>query len=54
MVFECLNCSLCGIGAMVVWLNKLRRTILLLHECLDGRGGLIVCDVENGFITPFR
>ena len=54
MVFERLNRSFGGVDAMVVWLDKLGRAILLLHECLDGRGGLIVRDVENGFVTFVR
>ncbi len=51
MVFERLDGPFGRIDAMVVWLDKLGRAILLLHECLDGRGGLIVRDVENGFVT---
>ena len=50
MVFECLNGPFGGIDAMVVRLDELGRAILLLHECLDGRGGLIVRDIENGFV----
>ena len=51
MVFERLDGPFGRIDAMVVWLDELGRAILLLHECFDGRGGLIVRDVENGFVT---
>lgn len=54
MVFERLYRSFGGVDAMVVWLDELGHAILLLHECLDGRGGLIVCDVENGFVALVR
>ena len=34
--------------------NELDRAILVCHVCLDGRGGLIVRDVEHGFVPLVR
>jgi hypothetical protein len=54
VILERLYCSFSGVDALVVWLDELDRAVLLLHECLDGRGGLVVCDIEDGFIPLVR
>jgi hypothetical protein len=51
MIFKRLNCTFGGIDTVVVRLDELHRTVLGLHECFDGSGGLVVCDVEDGFVT---
>ena len=50
MVFERLNRSFGGVDAMVVRFDELDRAFVLLHECFDGCSGLIVGDIEDGFI----
>jgi hypothetical protein len=54
VILESLNCAFSGVDAKIVWLDELDRAILLLHECLDGRGSLIVGDIEDGFIPLVR
>lgn len=54
MIFERLYCSFRGVDAMIVRLDELDRTVLLLHEGFDGRGCLIVSDIEDGFIPLVR
>ena len=49
--FESLNSSLRGVDSMVVGFHKLDCSVLLLHEILDGRGCLVVSDVECWFVS---
>ena len=54
MVFKCLDSPFSGVDAMVVRLNKLNCSVLFLHEGFYWFGGLVVRDVECGFVPLVR
>ena len=54
MVLERLNGTFGGIHAMIVGLDKLDRSVVLLHEGFDWRGCLIVGDVEHWGVSLVR
>jgi len=54
MVFKCLDSPFSGVDAMVVGLNKLNCSVLFLHEGFYWFGGLVVRDVECGFVPLVR
>ncbi len=47
VIFERLYGAFRGIYSMVVWLDKLYRSILGSHEGFDGRHSLVICDIEG-------
>jgi hypothetical protein len=47
MILERLNGPFGGIDPMIIGFDKLDRSVVLLHECLDWDCRLIVSDVEH-------